>query len=280
MQHAGLIGSQSSQHLLVAHEVYPVGRMPHLKHLKIVGLNQVLRVHCSAGLRCLMCTGDFHGTALAVARGVGMIPQQGQSLIIIQKEMETRPASACATSPFKAAAKILQSQQEVLLPTQQNMSLEHHIADISEMTRARESGKEDVPVQHIASTTSVGQEHSALKAASKVDQPTAHPARQSSHGVSLSEGVEHPKVRPHHTVAFAEDVFGVAKQQPHQQAPDDAVSAAQNQPCSMSFSKSRYGASSSEYRGVVFHVDNSCETQDDALQALTAIAQVSMPCQI
>ena len=196
-----------------------------------------------------MCTGDFHGTALAVAGGAGMIPPHG-SIIIIQKEMETRPASARATTPFKAETKILKSQQ-------------------------------DVPVPHIASTTSLGQGHSALKAASKVDQPTANPARQSSHGVSLAEGVEHPKVRSHHTVAFAEDVFGAAKQQPHQQAPDGAVSASQNQPCSMqSFSKGRYGASSSEYGGLVFHVDNGCGTQDDALQALTAIAQVSMLCQV
>ena len=206
-------------------------------------------MHYSAGLRCLMCTGDFHGTALAVARGVGMIPPQGR-VIIIQKEVETRPASARATTSFEAEDKILQSQQ-------------------------------DLPVQHIAPTLSIGQGHSALKAASKVAQPAAYPARQGSHGVSLADGVEHPKVRSHHTVAFAEDVFGAAKQQQHhQQSPDDAVCASQNQPCSMSFSRSRYGVSSSEYGGLVFHVDNGCEAQDGALQALTAIAQVSMLCHV
>lgn len=43
-------------------------------------------------MRILMATGDYHHTALAVARGVGMLSPQAQ-VIIIQAEKETKPSS-------------------------------------------------------------------------------------------------------------------------------------------------------------------------------------------
>lgn len=47
---------------------------------------------CRAGMRTLMATGDYHYTALAVARGVGMVPPHSQ-VIIIQTGPETQPSS-------------------------------------------------------------------------------------------------------------------------------------------------------------------------------------------
>ena len=46
---------------------------------------------CRAGLQVMMATGDYHSTALAVARDVGMIAPGGQ-VFIIQKGTEAKPA--------------------------------------------------------------------------------------------------------------------------------------------------------------------------------------------
>ena len=49
-----------------------------------------------------MATGDYHHTALAVARAAGMIPAQA-SVVIIQKESETRvPGSRSKESALRA----------------------------------------------------------------------------------------------------------------------------------------------------------------------------------
>lgn len=39
-------------------------------------------------MRVLMASGDFHGTALAVARGVGMIPPQRRGLLVLTKGVQ------------------------------------------------------------------------------------------------------------------------------------------------------------------------------------------------
>ena len=58
-----------------------------------------------------MASGDYHHTALAVARGVGMIAPQGP-VIIIQTEAETRPATfGNKASARKAADKSLQASR-------------------------------------------------------------------------------------------------------------------------------------------------------------------------
>lgn len=51
-----------------------------------------------------MSTGDYHHTALAVARGVGMVPPQGQ-VIIIQTELETRSSAPSSRSPAAKASE-------------------------------------------------------------------------------------------------------------------------------------------------------------------------------
>lgn len=42
---------------------------------------------CRGGIRTLVVTGDYHHTAIAVARGVGMLPPGGK-LIIVQAKSE------------------------------------------------------------------------------------------------------------------------------------------------------------------------------------------------
>lgn len=46
---------------------------------------------CRAGIRTMMVTGDYHHTALAVARGVGMVPTDSR-LVIVQSQSEFRPS--------------------------------------------------------------------------------------------------------------------------------------------------------------------------------------------
>ena len=45
----------------------------------------------------------------------------------------------------------------------------------------------------------------------------------------------------------------------------------------VSFAPDMVETRESEYQGLVFHVDNGDAVQDDAMEALTAIAQVSRP---
>ena len=131
-----------------------------LSRIVVTQVPASLDILCSAGMRVLMASGDFHGTALAVARGVGMTPPQGR-VIIIQKDTETRsPGVDKGRSAMKSDRHTLES---------------HH-------------------------------------------------ARQFSRTVSFAE--EEP----------------------------------QNSNC--------------QYKGLVFHQDNGIAAEDDALQALTAIAQV------
>ena len=61
---------------------------------------------CRVGVRTLMSTGDYHHTALAVARGVGMVPPQGQGIIIqARSEMSVAVGGsrASALKPDKPA---------------------------------------------------------------------------------------------------------------------------------------------------------------------------------
>ena len=48
-----------------------------------------------------MATGDYHFTAIAVARGVGMVPPQAQ-VIIIQTSSDIRAAGSSSTAPALA----------------------------------------------------------------------------------------------------------------------------------------------------------------------------------
>lgn len=53
-------------------------------------------------MRTLMVTGDYHHTAVAVARGVGMVAQDAQ-VVIIQSKSEVSPAAH--TKPIVSALK-------------------------------------------------------------------------------------------------------------------------------------------------------------------------------
>lgn len=54
-------------------------------------------------MRTIMCTGDYQHTAIAVARGVSMIPQDSQ-VVIVQSAAEMSPAPA-APKPIVSALK-------------------------------------------------------------------------------------------------------------------------------------------------------------------------------
>ena len=56
---------------------------------------------CRAGLRTMMVTGDFQHTAIAVARGVGMIPMEGQVIVIQAKSEELALQSLASLPPLQ-----------------------------------------------------------------------------------------------------------------------------------------------------------------------------------
>ena len=49
-----------------------------------------------------MATGDYHHTALAVAQAVGMVPAQGQGVVVIQKDAKL-PSCEAKPSALQAA---------------------------------------------------------------------------------------------------------------------------------------------------------------------------------
>lgn len=74
---------------------------------------------CRGAMRTMMITGDYHHTAIAVAKSAGMIPQGGK-LVIIQAASEAAPAAA---EPSRAAtASVHQSAEKV-----QRQSRQRHL---------------------------------------------------------------------------------------------------------------------------------------------------------
>ena len=139
-----------------------------------------------------MATGDYHHTALAVARGVGMIPPKGQ-VVIIQKD--AKPSVALAANQLatdKAASKIAAG------------------TDLKQQAAAKEALKSQTQavLKRIATTV----------AANKAPKPQMH--------------------------------IGI-------RGNPTAVAA---------------------HQGLTFRLENSTVDQDDALQLLTAIAQVGCQC--
>ena len=64
--------------------------------------SEIRAAGCRAGLRTLIVTGDYHHTALAVGRGVGMIPPQARVVIIntaSESTRHTRRSSGGQTKP-------------------------------------------------------------------------------------------------------------------------------------------------------------------------------------
>ena len=148
---------------------------------------------CRAGLRTLMATGDYHHTALAVARGSGMIPPKGQ-VVIIQKAAKP---TVVGPATKELAAKIAASKTAVG-------------TELKQQTVAKEALKTQTQavLKRIATTLTANE---ALK-------PQMH------------TGVK---------------------------GTTTAVAA---------------------HQGLTFHLENSTVDQDDALQLLTAIAQVGFQC--
>ena len=161
-----------------------------------------------------MATGDYHATALAVGRVVGMVPPNSQ-VIIIQSEKETRPSSL----PQAVSA-------EARTPLQRAEDAQENVSQIS------------------------GQ---GLSAPRPYQQLTKHlcPACLLPR-ICAGEQVHNP-AGSHHD--------------PEQHAHDTP-------PC-----QRWHAVSSNQHHGLVFHVDNGNVHQDNALQALTALAQVRFVCQ-
>ena len=192
-----------------------------------------------------MATGDYHFTALAVARGVGMIPPSGK-VVIIQREQEGTATEV---------------QSEAL--TAENIS--------SQPT-----------AQHMSSAASPATLPSALKTAGKALQ-SASPARQITRGVSFApqmaglRGIQQQQQTPSQDLSLAADLFGASDAQ--QQVSDDGYLAQEQQLCSMMQRRRQPALYSHVHQGLIFQVDNGNAAQDDALEALTAIAQVSACCE-
>ena len=191
-----------------------------------------------------MATGDYHFTALAVARGVGMIPPSGK-VVIIQREQEGTATEV---------------QSEAL--TAENIS--------SQPT-----------AQHMSSAASPATLPSALKTAGKALQ-SASPARQITRRVSFApqmaglRGIQQQQQTPSQDFSVAADLFGASDAQ---QLSDDGYLAQEQQLCSMMQRRRQPALYSNVRQGLIFQVDNGNAAQDDALEALTTIAQVSACCE-
>ena len=199
---------------------------------------------CRARLRTLMVTGDYHATALAVGRAVGMVPPSSR-VIIIQSEKDTSPGnlpvSVEARKPLQRAQDP-NAQEYVLQISGQGLSTARQSA-LSIADQASLSS-DSCPLSHQATTpvTLREQEHQRQKAGRSLSLvkelsggAAAQQSQQQASGLSL-----HPRQQPH-------DI----------------------PPCQ------RWQAmSSNQHRGLVFHVDDGSVHQDDALKALTALAQV------
>lgn len=76
------------------------------------------------------------------------------------------------------------------------------------------------------------------------------------------------------------DPAGTIDTEEHEQLARDAFSGPGKQSCSMPLGSRQHAVSSHEHQGLAFHVDNSSAAQADALQTLTAIAQVNVLCRL
>lgn len=205
-------------------------------------VSQVLS--CRAGLRTLMATGDYHHTALAIARGVGMVPSEGR-VIIIQSAEEIRPNST-QLEPLQAKIPAAQPSAE-----QQSQPM---------LTRP-----------------------SAVKPA-QIDQQLAPliscPAIQQSSFADKSgesKGEKHQRQMPDPSLHLVEGLLSNTVMESIEQMTKNTFEDPGKQSCSrLSLYRRQHVVSSNEHQGLAFHVDNSSATQDDALQALTAIAQFSV----
>ena len=189
---------------------------------------------CRAGLRTLMATGDYHHTALAVATAAGMNPPEGQ-IIMVHKAPETKLAAPPNTHAGMTASDMVPPRQS---PIARAASLHKHLAMTASDSSALQRPRAVAVTQH---------RHSGMK-------PPDSSSLQSRRSLQKS-------------VSFAHE--------PHIQA-ETAASLSVNTEAETADIQADSAAS--QYRGLVFQSASSSEgataSEDDALQALTAIAQV------
>lgn len=188
-----------------------------------------------------MATGDYHHTALAVARGVGMIPAQGK-VIIVQKQVEARPADP--------------------------------VTDLEGLTATS-------PSQTLHQTGLLTLRPSALKPASDRRALPGALSRQFTRNVSFAaesaaanDGQEAPLLR-------IQDTFGPAAEGAQQQVPGIKACQTSRQLYGSPLSTSLHNrAHSSHAHGLVFNTDSGSAAQLGTVEALAAIAQVSIVSQM
>lgn len=176
-----------------------------------------------------MATGDYHTTALSVARGVGMVPPQGQ-LIVIQKEQDAKPAYQ--SSGLKATDK-----------------------DSSQSA------------QQIFKAPSVAAQPPAFKPETERSNQLGHHSVSGTRSVSFAINQEQQ-----------ERLLSVTDMCQHR--PDQPLSADEHMLDTTSSFRRQQDRQSSEHQGLAFHADHCSASERDALQALTAIAQVCLQCSL
>ena len=87
---------------------------------------------CRGAIRTMMVTGDYHHTAIAVARGAGMIPGDSR-VVIIQSQTEIRPS--CMHSALKC------NKSAANTPLTAKRAVSFHISKASEQERTCEGLK-------------------------------------------------------------------------------------------------------------------------------------------
>ncbi len=108
----------------------------HLAHDTVVLAKRTLMV-CRGAIRTMMVTGDYHSTAIAVARGAGMIPGDSR-VVIIQSQTEIRPScrhTGCMHSALKC------NKSAVNTPLTPKRAVSFHISKANEQERTCEGLK-------------------------------------------------------------------------------------------------------------------------------------------
>lgn len=223
-----------------------------------------------------MATGDYHHTALAVARGVGMLSPQAQ-VIIIQAEQESKPSSIPKTplaSEGHAATQSPQQMSPVLtMPAAWTMDKAPQLAGLGS----------SLITHHPHSVTDAA-------AADGKERQSSHPMAPHLPFLAKStvgDGNERHGQLPGPNPPLTDDlwrVYGVEQQIVEHTAVDtstvqmanETTSASEHLPWLLPSSRqsSRMRGEGTIYQGLVFDVDDGSVAPDKALQALTAIAQV------
>ena len=145
------------------------------------GLAESMRV-CRGSIRTMMVTGDYHGTGLAVARGVGMVPTDSP-VVIIQAQAEFCPTTkglvtmpSALKSPSRVANQAVsfgsKDQQE------EEEALEGSVAMLSALVSPRPALK--VPHRAVSSGTCDQEEQEEPPEGSSAMPPVLMSPRPSS----------------------------------------------------------------------------------------------------